>query len=70
MKLSTKLKHTYHDKTHSNNQRLAMNTAASTSPILQPEYAYNDRYINRELSILNFHLRVFEQAVDPVHIRC
>ena len=63
----TKLKHTYHDKTHSNNQRLAMNTAASTSPILQPEYAYNDRYINRELSILDFHLRVLEQAVDPLH---
>ncbi len=63
----TKLKHTYHDKTHSNNQRLAMNTAASTSPTLQPEYAYNDRYINRELSILDFHLRVLEQAVDPLH---
>ena len=44
-----------------------MNTAASTSPILQPEYAYNDRYINRELSILDFHLRVLEQAVDPLH---
>ena len=44
-----------------------MNTAASTSPILQPEYAYKDRYINRELSILDFHLRVLEQAVDPLH---
>ncbi|MFH7807456.1 polyphosphate kinase 1 [Acinetobacter sp. BSP-153] len=44
-----------------------MNTAASTSPTLQPEYAYNDRYINRELSILDFHLRVLEQAVDPLH---
>ena len=44
-----------------------MNTAASTSPILQPEYAYNDRYINRELSILDFHLRVLEQSVDPLH---
>ena len=44
-----------------------MNTAANTSPILQPEYAYNDRYINRELSILDFHLRVLEQAVDPLH---
>jgi len=44
-----------------------MNTAASTSPIPQPEYAYNDRYINRELSILDFHLRVLEQAVDPLH---
>ena len=44
-----------------------MNTAASTSPILQPKYAYNDRYINRELSILDFHLRVLEQAVDPLH---
>ena len=43
-----------------------MNTAAGTSPT-QTEYAYNDRYINRELSILDFHLRVLEQAVDPLH---
>ncbi|MDH0030555.1 MULTISPECIES: polyphosphate kinase 1 [unclassified Acinetobacter] len=42
-----------------------MNTAvAPTTPI---EYSYNDRYINRELSILDFHLRVLEQAVDPLH---
>ncbi|GAB3045699.1 polyphosphate kinase 1 [Acinetobacter apis] len=32
-----------------------------------PDYAYNERYINRELSILDFHLRVLEQAVDPLH---
>ena len=32
-----------------------------------PEYTYNARYINRELSILDFHLRVLEQAVDPLH---
>jgi polyphosphate kinase len=31
------------------------------------EYNYNERYINRELSILDFHLRVLEQAVDPLH---
>ncbi|ALH94056.1 polyphosphate kinase 1 [Acinetobacter equi] len=43
-----------------------MNTAISTLPT-QTEYTYNDRYINRELSILNFHLRVLEQAVDPLH---
>ncbi len=43
-----------------------MNTAAST-PSTQIEYSYNDRYINRELSILDFHLRVLEQAVDPLH---
>ncbi|AQZ80977.1 polyphosphate kinase [Acinetobacter calcoaceticus] len=43
-----------------------MNTAITptTTPI---EYSYNDRYINRELSILDFHLRVLEQAVDPLH---
>lgn len=40
-----------------------MNTAiTATTPT---EYSYNDRYINRELSILDFHLRVLEQAVDP-----
>jgi len=43
-----------------------MNTAAGASPT-QTEYTYNDRYINRELSILDFHLRVLEQAVDPLH---
>lgn len=31
------------------------------------EYTLNNRYINRELSILDFHLRVLEQAVDPLH---
>ena len=41
-----------------------MNTAMTTPPV---EYTYNDRYINRELSILDFHLRVLEQAVDPLH---
>ena len=41
-----------------------MNTAVSNSPT---EYTYNERYINRELSILDFHLRVLEQAVDPLH---
>ncbi|MFC6052890.1 RNA degradosome polyphosphate kinase [Acinetobacter sp. Ac_877] len=46
-----------------------MNTAVSETPAQAPqiEYAYNDRYINRELSILDFHLRVLEQAVDPLH---
>jgi len=43
-----------------------MNTAADTS-LASTEYTYNDRYINRELSILDFHLRVLEQAVDPLH---
>ena len=40
-----------------------MNTVA-TAPV---EYSYNDRYINREISILDFHLRVLEQAIDPLH---
>ena len=53
-----------------------MNTAVTTSSqdsnvsneTLAPvEYTYNDRFINRELSILDFHLRVLEQAVDPLH---
>ena len=42
-----------------------MNTAVTTTT--PTEYTYNDRYINRELSILDFHLRVLEQAVDPLH---
>ncbi|RKG29940.1 polyphosphate kinase 1 [Acinetobacter tianfuensis] len=43
-----------------------MNTAVDAA-LAPPEYTYNDRYINRELSILDFHLRVLEQAVDPLH---
>ena len=43
-----------------------MNTAAEVAQV-PTEYTYNDRYINRELSILDFHLRVLEQAVDPIH---
>jgi polyphosphate kinase len=42
-----------------------MNTAVT--PTIPTEYSYNERYINRELSILDFHLRVLEQAVDPLH---
>lgn len=34
---------------------------------MSTQYNYNERYINRELSILDFHLRVLEQAVDPLH---
>jgi len=45
--------------------RFSMNTAVTTTT--PTEYTYNDRYINRELSILDFHLRVLEQAVDPLH---
>lgn len=41
-----------------------MNTAVTNNVT---EYSYNERYINRELSILDFHLRVLEQAVDPLH---
>ena len=41
-----------------------MNTAVTTT---STEYTYNERFINRELSILDFHLRVLEQAVDPLH---
>ncbi|MDQ8936096.1 polyphosphate kinase 1 [Acinetobacter rudis] len=41
-----------------------MNSAVANTAV---EYAYNERYINRELSILDFHLRVLEQAVDPLH---
>ena len=53
-------------KVISKKYRLGMNIAKGTSPT-QTEYTYNDRYINRELSILDFHLRVLEQAVDPLH---
>lgn len=31
------------------------------------QYSFHERYINRELSILDFHLRVLEQAVNPAH---
>ena len=41
-----------------------MNSEVNSTAI---EYSYNERYINRELSILDFHLRVLEQAVDPLH---
>lgn len=40
-----------------------MNTAIGATPA-QPEYTYNDRYINRELSILDFHLRVQLHAAN------
>ena len=43
-----------------------MTTSVDTLPI-PTDYSYNNRYINRELSILDFHLRVLEQAVDPLH---
>ena len=43
-----------------------MTTSVDTLPT-PVDYSYNDRYINRELSILDFHLRVLEQAVDPLH---
>ena len=46
-------------------QVYCMNTAVTTTT--PTEYSYNERYINRELSILDFHLRVLEQAVDPLH---
>ena len=42
-----------------------MNSAVTNNT--PTEYSYNERYINRELSILDFHLRVLEQAVDPLH---
>ncbi len=35
--------------------------------LIEPEYTLADRYINRELSLLDFHQRVLEQAVDPLH---
>ncbi|MEC7119992.1 MAG: polyphosphate kinase 1, partial [Pseudomonadota bacterium] len=33
----------------------------------QPTFTPAERYINRELSLLDFHQRVLEQAVDPLH---
>lgn len=44
-----------------------MNNAITTTSSTPIEYNFNERYINRELSILDFHLRVLEQAVDPQH---
>lgn len=60
----TNLKHT-RIKTFFLMQVYCMNTAVTTTTLT--EYSYNERYINRELSILDFHLRVLEQAVDPLH---
>ena len=60
----TNLKHT-RIKTFFLMQVYCMNTAVTTTTAT--EYSYNERYINRELSILDFHLRVLEQAVDPLH---
>ena len=42
-----------------------MNQAVKTSEVV--EYDQSIRYINRDLSLLDFHLRVLEQAVDPLH---
>lgn len=41
-----------------------MTIAMSSTPV---DLNYPAYYINRELSILDFHLRVLEQAVDPIH---
>lgn len=46
----------------------ASNPATSNSATeASNNYTFHDRYINRELSILDFHLRVLEQAVNPAH---
>jgi polyphosphate kinase len=42
-----------------------MNQAVKTTEVI--EYDQSIRYINRDLSLLDFHLRVLEQAVDPLH---
>jgi len=42
-----------------------MNQAVQTSEAI--EYDQSVRYLNRDLSLLDFHLRVLEQAVDPLH---
>ena len=42
-----------------------MNQAAQT-PSEIVEYDSSVRYLNRDLSLLDFHLRVLEQAVDPL----
>ncbi len=60
------LKHTKLSTAHIFLYGFEMNTAAEVAQV-PTEYTYNDRYINRELSILDFHLRVLEQAVDPIH---
>ncbi|MEY2864508.1 MAG: polyphosphate kinase 1, partial [Pseudomonadota bacterium] len=41
--------------------------SSDAMPVVLPTYALAERYINRELSLLDFHLRVLEQAVDPLH---
>ncbi len=43
-----------------------MNQAAQT-PSEIVEYDSSVRYLNRDLSLLDFHLRVLEQAVDPLN---
>ncbi|GAC1372800.1 MAG: polyphosphate kinase 1 [Aquirhabdus sp.] len=43
-----------------------MNQAAQTTSEIV-EYDSNVRYLNRDLSLLDFHLRVLEQAVDPLN---
>ncbi len=47
-----------------NKERYAMNQQVI---IPTESYTFNQRYINRDLSMLDFHLRVLEQAVDPLH---
>lgn len=39
----------------------------TTQTLSTVQYSDQERYINRELSILDFHLRVLEQATDPQH---
>lgn len=39
----------------------------ATEATPDPQFSPAERYINRELSLLDFHQRVLEQAVDPLH---
>ena len=39
----------------------------ATEAMPDPQFSPAERYINRELSLLDFHQRVLEQAVDPLH---